>query len=85
MNLDTIIKENPNINITVNASDLMEFGKCIASQTAQTILKNHEEKIYTRNEMIEKFGICSATAWRWTKLGLIQGKKIVIRLYYPES
>lgn len=85
MNLNEIIKENPSINITVNASDLKEFGQHIASQIAQEVLNNHEEKVYTRNEVIEKFNVCSATLWRWDKLGIIQGKKIGNRRFYPES
>jgi len=80
-----MIKENPSINITINAGDLMAFGQYIATNTAQTILDKHEEKIYTRNEVMQKFNICSATLWRWDKMGLIQGKKIGNRKYYSES
>jgi hypothetical protein len=85
MDVKKIIKENPGINLTINAGDLMEFGQSIASLTAQTVLNNHDEKVFTRNEVIEKFNICSATLWRWDKLGLIQGKKIGNRRYYSES
>ncbi len=85
MDVEKIIKENPGINITINAGDLMEFGQSIASLTAQTVLNNHDEKVFTRDEVIEKFNICSATLWRWDKLGLIEGKKIGNRRYYPES
>ncbi len=85
MNITEIIKENPNINITINAGDLMEFGQSIANQTAQTILQKHEEKVYTRNEVIQKFNICSTTLWRWDKFKLINSKKIGNRRYYPES
>lgn len=85
MKLEKIIEENPGINLTVSASDLMEFGQSIVTQTTKTILDNQDEKIYTRDEVIQKFNICSATLWRWDKMGLIQGKKIGNRRYYPES
>lgn len=85
MKLENIIKENPSINLTVNASDLMAFGQSIVTQTAITILENHDEKIYTRDEVIQKFNVCSATLWRWGKMGLIASKKIGNRRYYPES
>ncbi len=85
MVLEKLLKGNPDINITVNAGDLMEFGQSIANQAANTVLSKHEEKMYSRNEVIEKFKICSATLWRWDKIGLIQGKKIGNRRYYPES
>lgn len=85
MDLNKIIKENPNINITVNASDLQEFGQSIASMTAKSILENQKEKIYSRSEVIDKFQVCSATLWRWDKMGLIKGRKVGNRRYYSES
>ncbi len=85
MNIENLFKENPNINITVNASDLLTFGQSIATLTANSILEKHNEKVFTREEVIEKFHICSATLWRWNKLGLIHSKKIGKRQYYAES
>lgn len=85
MTISEIIKENPGINLTVNANDLLEFGQNIANQTAQLVLSNSEDKLFTRNEVIQKFKVCSATLWRWDKIGLIQGKKIGNRRYYSES
>lgn len=83
--LNELINENPDVNITIKAGDLMEFGQKIASQTAREILEKHDEKVYTRAEIIEKFHICSATLWRWDKLKLINSKKIGNRVYYSES
>jgi len=85
MIIENLIKENPFINLTVNAKDLMNFGEKIADRTAKTILENKEEKIFSRNQVIEKFGICSATLWRWEKMNLIESKKIGNRKFYPES
>lgn len=85
MTIENLIKENPGINLTVNASDLLVFAQNIANQTAKTILEKHDEKVYSRQQVIEKFGICSATLWRWEKLNLIESKKIGNRVFYPES
>ena len=85
MYIEQIIKENPNINITVNAVELMEFGQGIADRAVRKYIEKHDERAYTRNEVIEKFSICSATLWRWDKMGLIESKKIGNRLFYPES
>jgi hypothetical protein len=85
MYLEQMIKENPGINLTVNAGELLEFGQSIAAQTAKTVLEKNHEKVYTRNEVIEKFKICSATLWRWDKMRLIESKKIGNRVFYPES
>lgn len=85
MDIENLIKENPSINITVNAGDLLAFGQIIATQTANSILEKHDEKVYSREEVMEKFQICSATLWRWNRLGLIQSKKIGRRQFYSES
>ena len=45
----------------------------------------HVMELFARQEVIDKFNICSATLWRWDKLGLLEGKKIGRRLFYPES
>jgi hypothetical protein len=85
MYLEQFIKENPNVNITVNGGELIDFGNIIADRAVKRYIEKHDEKAYTRQEVIDKFNICSATLWRWDKLGLIEGKKIGRRLFYPES
>jgi hypothetical protein len=85
MYLEQIIKESPGINITVKAGELMEFGQSIADRAVKTFIEKKDEKVYTRNEIIGKFQICSATLWRWEKMNLIECKKIGNRSYYPES
>lgn len=85
MFLEQIINVNPGINITVKAGELLEFGNSIADRTVKTFLQKHDEKVFTRNEVIEKFKICSATLWRWDKMNLIESKKIGNRVFYPES
>ncbi len=85
MKLENLIKENPGINLTINAGQLMEFGQSIADQAIRTFLQKHDEKVYSRKEVVDKFGICEATLWRWTRLGLIESKKVGNRVFYPES
>jgi hypothetical protein len=85
MTLEQLIKENPDLNLTVKAGELFEFGQTIANNTVKTFLQKHDEKVYSRNDVIEKFKICSATLWRWEKMGLIECKKIGNRSFYPES
>lgn len=85
MYLENFIKENPSINVTINADELLNFGQNIAERAVKKFIEKHDEKAFTRQEVIQKFNICSATLWRWDKLGLINGKKIGRRLFYPES
>jgi len=85
MNLSDLIKENPTINLTINGSDLLQFGQDIANHAAKKALSDNQEVLYTRSEAMNKFAICSATLWRWDTLGLIKGKKIGHRKYYADS
>ena len=85
MRIENFIKENPEINLTVKARELFEFGQQIAERTVKSFLEKHEEKVYSRQQVIEKFGICSATLWRWEKMNLVERKKIGNRNFYSES
>lgn len=85
MLLNDLVKENPGVNLTINAGELLEFGQNLAIQTVKTFLQKHDEKVYSRKEVVQKFGICEATLWRWSKMGLIESKKIGNRVFYPES
>lgn len=85
MTIENLIKENPGINITVKAGELMEFGNSIADRAVKTYINKHDEKVYSRKDVVQKFGICEATLWRWEKMNLINSKKIGNRVFYPES
>ena len=85
MKIEQLIEENPTINITINASDLLEFGNTIASNTAREIIESREDKLYTREEAIEIFNVSAATIWRWVKVGIIKSKRVGKRVYFPES
>jgi hypothetical protein len=63
----------------------MAFGQDIADRAVKSYIEKHDEKVYSRNDVIEKFKICSATLWRWEKNGLIEGKKIGNRSFFAES
>jgi len=74
-----------NISININVSDLLLFGERIAEMTAKSVLERHEEKMYTGEEVSEKFKVSDTTLWRWHKEGIIKRKKIGNRIYYPET
>jgi predicted DNA-binding transcriptional regulator AlpA len=83
--LDQLIKEYPDLSVTIKALHLKEFGENIADKAVKSYIEKKDEKVYSRKEVIEKFGICEATLWRWAKIGLIEQKKIGNRVFYPES
>jgi len=77
--------EYPDLSITLNGGALKSFGEEIAKKAVQNFIERKDERIFNRNEVIEKFKICSATLWRWEKNGLIESKKIGNRSFYSES
>ena len=85
MNIEKLIQENPSLNLTINAEDLLEFGEAIANKTAQTVLYKNSDRFLSRQEVMDRFGICSSSLWRYTKMGLLPSKKLGNRLFYPES
>jgi predicted DNA-binding transcriptional regulator AlpA len=85
MDISKLIQDNPTINITVNASDLMEFSQSLARQTAQETLNLKKDNLLTQKETLEKFQITVATLWRWNKFGIIKSSKVGGRVYYPET
>lgn len=61
------------------------FGEKIATQVVNEVLERHEVKMYSKEEVAEKFNVSSTTLWRWNKQGIITSKKIGNRIYYPEN
>lgn len=85
MDIAKLIQENPSINITINAQDLLEFSTSLACKTVQEFINSKNEKFLTRSELIERFQVSEATLWRWTKHKIIHSKRVGGRVYYPES
>ena len=85
ISIGKLIKEYPDLSITLNAGALKSFGEEIATNAVKRFIERKDERIYNRNEVIDKFRICSATLWRWEKHGLIESRKIGNRSFYPES
>jgi predicted DNA-binding transcriptional regulator AlpA len=85
MNIEELIKDNPNISITINGSDLIIFAENIANKAVNDALEKREEKLYTREEVLSILKISPATLWRWQKLDIIKVKKLGQRSYFTQS
>ena len=84
-NLQKLIENNPDINLTIKASELKEFAQIIAAKTASAILEKQQEKLYTRKEVLEKFQISEATLCRWYNHGEINKIRVGGRIMYSET
>ena len=85
MNIEELIKENPNISITIKGSDLIEFAENIANKAVNDALEKREEKLFSREETIKLLNISSSTLWRWQNLEIIKVRKLGQKCYFPQS
>lgn len=85
MDLEKLLQYYPEVNITIKAKDLFSFANQIAIRTANHILENKTEKVFTRDEVIKKFNISSSTLYRWTKNGFLKSNQIGNRTFYSET
>ncbi len=81
----TFSGDTTNVILTVTTKQLKEFAIMVAEETAKKILENKEEKLYSRQEVIDKFGIAEGTLCNWYNWGWIKKKKIGRRVFYPAS
>ncbi|MDD4582428.1 MAG: helix-turn-helix domain-containing protein [Bacteroidales bacterium] len=89
MNIENIIKENSNINITVKAEELMQFANYIISKTRQEINSIIEEEqkevLFTREEAGKALGVTLMTLYNWKKSGYLEAVKIGKAVRYKKS
>ena len=85
MNLHTLLSEHPQVSITVSGKDLAEFARTVADEAAEAVLQRQDEKLYTRQEVIELLGVSSATLWRWDRTGILKAKRIGNKVFYTAN
>lgn len=74
-----------NVSITLTTEQLKEFAITVAEKTALKILEDKEEELYSRQEVMDKFGIAPGTLCNWYNWGWIKKIKIGNRVFYPAS
>lgn len=86
MKLIELIKEYPDVTLSMKGWELKEFGEGIADHTAKKVLKDRTPKKQTRLEYIAEKKICAATFWRWQRDGIIKTEKKGNKVYVlPED
>lgn len=89
MNITELLNENPNINITIKAEELMQFAEYIITKTRQeitsTIKEDITERYLTRAEVCEALNVTLMTLYNWNKSGYLQAIKIGKTVKYKET
>lgn len=71
INLLEVAQKNPDLIVSLKLGELLEFAQAVAENVAGNqpapAPQIKEEKYLSRSEVMEIFGISSATLWRWSK------------------
>lgn len=68
-------KECPDMIVSVKLGELVEFGNIlisnVKSELEQTIADQNAETYLSIEKVMEMFGVCRGTLWRWRKAGYL--------------
>ncbi len=83
VNIIELATKCPDVTISVKASDLLEASRTLKEELLaelKTTMPESQipasEQLLTREETMTKFGISSATIWRWKKCGYLVPVKV---------
>lgn len=89
MNIENIIKENSDINITIKVKELMQFAEYLIEKTRQeinsVIEEEQKEKYLTREEVSRALSVTLMTLYNWDKSGYLEAVKIGKAVQYKKS
>ncbi len=70
-----LAKECPDLIIQIKLGELVEANRLLIAETKreleQTIADQKAETYLSREKVMEIFGVCHATMWRWQKIGYL--------------
>lgn len=77
------------LSLNIQIEDLVEFADHIINQATEKLLppmvKESEERLLTKAEVLEKFNVCPTTLWNWEKKRYIEPVKIGRKVYYRRA
>lgn len=86
MNIVEMIKEHPNIQLSVGATELKEFAREIISEfIAEYQPAKEEDVLLTPEQTATKIQTTKVTLWRWAKQGYLSPVRVGGKVFYKES
>ncbi len=90
LDIATLVESGINdFNITVKYSDLVSLGdhlvERILKEVVPVAVDNDTEKLLTKPEVMEKFGVCHTTLWNWARTGVLIPVKVGRKIHYRLS
>lgn len=82
MSIVEMIKEHPNIQLSVGATELKEFARDIISEfMAEYQPQKEEDTLLTLEQTAAKIQTTKVTLWRWAKQGYLSPVRLVVRYF----
>ena len=88
MTIEEIAMTFPNVNLTIQASDLIAFGVRLVNETMARAKEDgakQDDPLISDEEARNLFGVSAATLWRWRKRGYLEGVQVGGRIKYRRS
>ena len=87
MDLKTLLDAGiTDFNVTLKFTDLLMLGDMLVEKILHEIVpvatENAVEKLLTKQEVMEKFGVCHTTLWNWDKSKLLVPVKVGRKIHY---
>lgn len=89
MDIKSLIESGfTDFNVTLKFSDLVEFGNHLIARMKEDVVPdieaNSKEKFLTKQEVMEKFGVCHTTLWNWARTGVLVPIKVGRKVHYSQ-
>lgn len=86
MSIVEMIKQHPNIQLSVGATELKEFARDIISEfIAEYQPPKEEDALFTPEQAAAKIQTTKVTLWRWAKQGYLSPVRVGGKVFYKES
>lgn len=77
------------LTLNIKIEDLVEFANHFISEAKEALLspmvKQSQEKLLPKADVLEKFNICPSTLWNWERKKYIEPVKIGRKVYYRQA
>lgn len=81
-----MIKEHPNIQLSVGAAELREFARDILCEfIAEHQPQKEDDVLFTPEQAASRIQTTKVTLWRWAKQGYLSPVRIGGKVFYKES
>ncbi|GFH99214.1 hypothetical protein IMSAGC004_01617 [Bacteroidaceae bacterium] len=86
--LDMLKEGRAHVKVEMNAEDLKAFSEDLIrrakDELGSMVEAAKKERMLTKAEVKELFGVCDATLWHWANKGILKPVKTGNKIMYPE-